>query len=106
MVAGDRRRPAASSTANSVMGSPPNRTADRVTALPRRTTAGGRRAGDHAYVGDHALPLRLGYAQARKLVSHAPNDRPTRERSHGGASALGILRVRRSASPDAGARTT
>jgi integrase len=34
MVAGDRRRPAASSTAETVMGSPPNRTADRA----RRST--------------------------------------------------------------------
>src|SRR4051794_22170376 len=29
MVAGDRRRPAASSAVGTVMGSPPNRTADR-----------------------------------------------------------------------------
>src|SRR5215207_10238870 len=59
MVAGERRRPAASSTGETVMGSPPNRTADtEPAALPALTHP---RRRHHLKI---PLSLRLGEAKA------------------------------------------
>src|SRR3954451_20170746 len=59
MVAGERRRPAASSTGETVMGSPPNRTADtEPAALPALTHP---RQRHHLQI---ALSLRPGGAEA------------------------------------------
>src|SRR3954470_19503497 len=68
MVAGDRRRPATSNAAETVMGSPPNRTADRARGS---TSAGARRS---SLVGDCASR----FAQAmRKPAACRPDARPS-----------------------------
>src|SRR5215207_7462141 len=78
MVAGDRRRPATSNAAETVMGSPPNRTADRARGS---TSAGERR---RSPVGDRASR----FAQAmRKPAAYRPSARPSSAASvHGCAN--------------------
>src|SRR5215213_10094992 len=61
MVAGDRRRPAASSAAETVMGSPPNRTADRA----RRPTSAHASPEETREISP--LSLRPGNTQADRL---------------------------------------
>src|SRR5215207_7929988 len=66
MVAGDRRRPATSNAAETVMGSPPNRTADRA----RGSTSAGRAPEESRW--RLRLSLRPGDAQAGRLSAGRP----------------------------------
>src|SRR4051794_16851814 len=66
MVAGDRRRLAASNAAETVMGSPPNRTADRA-----RCSIGPR-----ALVARVRPPARPTPCGSRQLLRQAPRHRP------------------------------
>jgi hypothetical protein len=81
MVAGDRRRPAASSSTATVMGSPPNRTTDRAR---RSTSAGaspsGLRSAIAPRVGDQAIasPRRCA---GRGLVGQTLGPRPEQARA-------------------------
>src|SRR4051794_27269637 len=87
MVAGDRRRPAASNTAETVMGSPPNRTADRTRCSI------GPRAPQREFVLVVALPLRPRLPEAGSSsdtrVYIVPNERM--------AGIAGDTRIRRTA---------
>ena len=64
MVAGERRRPAASSTAETVMGSPPHRTADRARRSTRARIVG-------RGVTSEIAPSRLASAMCKPAARHA-----------------------------------
>jgi hypothetical protein len=53
----------------------------------RRTVVGKRTPEITAYVGGHVRSLRLGDAQARALVGHAPDDRRIRRQFETGGDA-------------------
>src|SRR5687767_9578561 len=73
MVAGERRRPAASSTAGTIMGSPPNRTAGhRAAALPALAHPASR-----VTLGDRALAFH-GDAEAAGSSTTRPTLVPSR----------------------------